>query len=1020
MKKVILLLVSLCFLGVNLNAKVIRNVNFQKSKRLLKVYPASRKNLQKIESRGKSKYLVLSRPDGNGSLCSYMTFALPSDVNQLAVGLVYKSIIPENSNGRIYLRLNYNDKSKRNGSAGSKQITLAATNTWKEKTIMFNIPPKAVSCQLIFLPKQGACTLQMKSLKISSISDKLKIKKTSNGALLKSSPNGGNWKQSALLQGFYEMESAIPASVQTDVKLTYDSKNLYVAYIAYEPEMASINATIKERDGDIWKDDCVELFIFDKIKDCGWQFMVNSLGTQADYKLEQQNPGDPYKASKKWNGKWKTFVFKKKNKWEAVIIIPWSTIGFKDVNSGSLTLNFARERKVMLENSHWNAYQGRFNDLAKHSLMSFAFNKATITRFRQKGDVKYTIKRPQVKLSEVTTSESGNYIVGSWYSGVWKSSYPKAIREKNSSADFEKWRKNLMTVWGEAGMFGPDLRLIFIRNQSQFFKEFNQKFGMKCPYYLSSWNVNPIAKYLGGEYYIKTKKGIRFDVASPKYRKAFLKRIANFKNPGIPALRKLHDESFMSNKDMLLFWQGKDEPTNIIHLVYSRSNNKDITAALDKANNEVKEKTGFGKYGLPDYFAKPDKDTPFRRIAFRRWWNTNYTAMLKESRSALRKIKAVPYLGLNINTTAGLQGMVDFSEMTGYTEWVGCDPYPTATAATYGMARALFHTGFNVKLVTDLATKSRTVVMPQAFIYHGGKPSPADIREWASQALKNGAEIFFWYTMKAPMLDVPDVYTEMLRLNKYIGKMNKMRLPEKTNSAILFSDYDYWGLKDVPQHATYSIYSILGEHVKSWFKFISPLGVNRDLVKLPDYNTIYIPRMQFSDSEFTQTLIKYVKDGGSLVVFDPQALSHYIDGSNPTKERNELFGVTMKPKKYSGSLSYKKQRLPLSKIMNLSVPQAGTIAAWDFVKLPAGAKVIAKYSDGKAAALKRKLGKGSIIIFAAMPFGNSSTAVKPEGWKTFFTDTAKQAGEKCNRPIWNFMLPKPPKDSIKLNFNLKK
>ena len=1020
---VTLLLTIFCISGLQVNSKTIRSLDFLKDKCLPVVYPGKYKSLQKLAGTGKARHLVISRTEEvKGALCTYMTFRLPPSAAKMIIKVKYQTVFPAKSNGKILLRLNYNDKSRRNGSAGRKQLALPQSSKWLTKIVTFdNVPKKAVSCQLVFFLNGGPCSLKIRSVRVMTGSDSIPVKKAATGFKSMLSPTSPAWKGITLLNDFYEMESAKAARVQTKVKLTYDDKNLYVGFIAYEPKMASLRAVVNKRDGRVWSDDSVQFFIFDKLKDKGWQFILNSNGAKADYVLLQRNPGDPYKASIKWNGSWNAAAFRKKNSWEATFIIPWETIGFTDLNSGSLSLNFARERKLIPENSHWNAYQGKFTDIAKYAVMSFKNNKAVIRRFRQKSDVKYTIKRPQVKLSEISLNEPGNYILGVWNAGAWRGDYPRAMVKKNAGADFDKWRQELFSAWGESGMFGPDLRRILMYNKVSTMREFNKRYGMKCPYYMSSWNLVPYIDYLKGKLYVKTRKGKRFDVASPISRKALLGRIANLKNPKLSVFRQYNDKDFMKNKDLVLYWQGFDEPTNILMQVYSRSINKDITAALDKVDEEIKQSKGFGKYGLPDYYKKPDKDTPFRRIAFRRWWNSNYSAMLKESQAALKKVDpAIPYMGIDVNTTAGMSGMVDLTEMTEFTDWVGCDPYPTAAAANYGMSRALFHTGFNVKLIADLAAKSRPVAIPQAFIFHGGRPKPAEMREWASQSLKNGAEIVYWYAYKAPMLDVPDVYREMLRINKFISKMKKLRIPKETKSAILYSDYDYWGLADVSQHAMYSVYSVLGEHVKAWFKFISPPGVNRGLFKLSDYRVIYIPRLRYTDAKFSESLIKYVKEGGKLVVFDPQALSYNIDGTVPVKEHNELFGTSMKPKKYSGYLVYKEQHLPVSKIMNLNIPEAGSVAAWDFGKLPKGAKVIVKYSDGKAAAIERKIGKGSIISFAVMPFGDSEVAISPKGWKTFFSDISKQAGEKTALPIWDLLLPKIAKDSIKLNFTLNK
>ncbi len=61
--------------------------------------------------------------------------------------------------------------------------------------------------------------------------------------------------------------------------------------------------------------------------------------------------------------------------------------------------------------------------------------------------------------------------------------------------------------------------------------------------------------------------------------------------------------------------------------------------------------------------------------------------------------------------------------------------YPTATLAYYGRERVLYQTGFSIKYLTDLAAGKRICIMPQGFAYQAGAPTPARVREWASQAV---------------------------------------------------------------------------------------------------------------------------------------------------------------------------------------------------------------------------------------------------------------------------------------------
>jgi hypothetical protein len=76
-----------------------------------------------------------------------------------------------------------------------------------------------------------------------------------------------------------------PAPVDTDVLLTYDNNNLYVAFKAFDPDPSAIRAHLMDRDEiqTFVQDDNV-LFMIDTFNDerRAFQFRINPLGVQAD------------------------------------------------------------------------------------------------------------------------------------------------------------------------------------------------------------------------------------------------------------------------------------------------------------------------------------------------------------------------------------------------------------------------------------------------------------------------------------------------------------------------------------------------------------------------------------------------------------------------------------------------------------------------------------------------------------------------------------------------------------------
>ncbi len=95
------------------------------------------------------------------------------------------------------------------------------------------------------------------------------------------------WVGATRITGFVERtprEGAVPP-VETQVLLTYDETNLYVAFIARDPDPAAIRAALQPRD-QLWNDDWVGVLL-DPYGDgsLGHYFLSNPIGVQADLQM---------------------------------------------------------------------------------------------------------------------------------------------------------------------------------------------------------------------------------------------------------------------------------------------------------------------------------------------------------------------------------------------------------------------------------------------------------------------------------------------------------------------------------------------------------------------------------------------------------------------------------------------------------------------------------------------------------------------------------------------------------------
>lgn len=891
--------------------------------------------------------------------------------------------------------LNYNKKGGGNGSAGGEKIQFTPQKGWESRTLAFTVAPETSSIQYIFSfnGKLGSAW-NIARLTWEYAPDTVKLEeKTPNWSMKPS-----QWKKIPQADCFFNYESGNLEKARTAVKLAYDKNNLYVGYICYEPEMKLLKSTVTERDGAVWSDDCVEFFFYSPEKDVIKQFLVNPAGTQTDLERVQAQAGDPYKA-RKWDGDWKVKTWKNAKSWEAVMIIPWKTLGYDTIPANPMAVNFVRERFAGKEVSQWNCYVG---DLAEvNNFARLDFTKKELVRSRKIEKVNYVPKRAKTEFKSLLSNEKREYLNYIWSEEYYLVYQIPTVKAKHTLETIAPHQRMLLKTWVKAGTSAVSMPYVYAKHNTVLSIDELVASGVKMPYGATYHGRS--AYQAGAKAYLEVTPGKTWwvDLTDPVAIQNCMRAIDNAANSIKADPRKAK---------MLNFIHGIDEPGNYIRYIYSRSRNIKNAAFLDEFEKMLKADYGFGKFGLYDDYGIPTENDAFERIAFWRWWNDRFAVYCKAYAERCRQqLPGVPFQVFNRNTCAGTDP-IDVALCGNDDYIISSDPYPTSSRSYYGMGRALYHTGFSVKLMRDLAPKAKINFYGQGFNYCGGSPTPADLREWASQGLKNGADYVQWYTHSA-LAQNPAIYNEALNITRQINTLPKLKLPKETVSGIFYSDYDRWGLNDGAMHGAYTVYALLGEHVKSNFRFVSKVDFNVAGLKM-----LYIPRMRFTDPALTAKLVKFVKDGGTIVVFDPDFLRYNIDGT-AVAERSEFIGAELVKKADPGmSIMYGKTKLPLLKVAHINQKEAGSIHAFDFENVPAGAKVLAQYNDGKPAIIERSFGKGKVIFSAVLPFGTSEIAIEPAGWKNFMADRAKSVGEKMNLPIWNFVLPEVKEDKFNVQY----
>jgi len=93
-------------------------------------------------------------------------------------------------------------------------------------------------------------------------------------------PTDDAWKSAFSSQRFFLTNSrwsAKPATGRTEMRIGHHDGRLYIAILAYEDDLDALVVKHTTRDGDIWRDDCVELFFDpDNAGKRAYQFVINA------------------------------------------------------------------------------------------------------------------------------------------------------------------------------------------------------------------------------------------------------------------------------------------------------------------------------------------------------------------------------------------------------------------------------------------------------------------------------------------------------------------------------------------------------------------------------------------------------------------------------------------------------------------------------------------------------------------------------------------------------------------------
>src|SRR5262245_6781837 len=175
-----------------------------------------------------------------------------------------------------------------------------------------------------------------------------------------------SWAAAPLATNFVQNDprEGEPATFETEVKLLYDNRALYIGVFAKDPAPAEIIVNELRKDFNTGNADGFQVVI-DTFHDQrnGYQFAINPMGAKWDSQMS--NEGRDQNAN--WDGIWDVGTRIGEDGWYAEIEIPFKTLKFGPEEMQTWGINFQRRLRRRNENSYWSPLR-RIHQLSRVSM----------------------------------------------------------------------------------------------------------------------------------------------------------------------------------------------------------------------------------------------------------------------------------------------------------------------------------------------------------------------------------------------------------------------------------------------------------------------------------------------------------------------------------------------------------------------------------------------------------------------------------------------------------------------------
>ncbi len=183
-------------------------------------------------------------------------------------------------------------------------------------------------------------------------------------------PSADAWQQ-ATSTAVFGRSTGQGAPVDTVATALWDDDVLYVLFECSEPKMEALQAADRPRDGGVFFDDCVELFVdADRDEKRYRHFVVNAVGSIYDEKRRADSPKTSEQVA--WDSGIEAVAETGESGWTVAIRVPAGDLGGELKPGAQWGMNFCRHRASTGGNLSWAPTGMNFHTPYRFGIVTFA------------------------------------------------------------------------------------------------------------------------------------------------------------------------------------------------------------------------------------------------------------------------------------------------------------------------------------------------------------------------------------------------------------------------------------------------------------------------------------------------------------------------------------------------------------------------------------------------------------------------------------------------------------------------